>query len=78
MALAHSGGFLAWLGGGCRRRTEYCVSKRQAEIISDTMPAVKERLKVIYNPLPSDMLANELTKELDDTSTFLYIGGIVT
>jgi hypothetical protein len=54
------------------------VSKRQAEIISDTMPAVKERLKVIYNPLPSDMLANELTKELDDTSTFLYIGGIVT
>jgi len=52
-----------------------CVSKRQAEIISDAMPTAKERLEVIYNPPPIDMLANELTKELDDASTFLYVGG---
>jgi len=52
-----------------------CVSKRQANIVADQIPELKEKMEVIYNPLPPKLLNNEPRKELDDTPTFLYVGG---
>jgi len=52
-----------------------CVSRRQAKIVSDIIPAVSNRLEVIYNPPPPDLLTGEPIKDLDDAPTFLYIGG---
>jgi len=52
-----------------------CVSKRQAEIITDRIPELRDRVEVVYNPLPSELVVNELKKELDNTPTFLYVNG---
>jgi len=48
-----------------------CVSRRQAELISELAPELAEKLKVVYNPLPNIPLVE---KNLGD-STFLYLGG---
>ena len=52
-----------------------CVSKRQAEIVTDQIPELRDRIEVVYNPLPPKIVNNEPRKELDYTPTFLYVGG---
>ena len=52
-----------------------CVSKRQAEIISDQASELKDKIIVAYNPLPSQLLNIEPRKELDEVPSFLYVGG---
>jgi len=52
-----------------------CVSKRQAEIIADQAPELRDKIEVVYNPLPSEVINAGPRKELDDTPTFLYVGG---
>jgi len=52
-----------------------CVSKRQAEIIADQAPKLRDKIEVVYNPLPPEIINAEPRKELDDTPTFLYVGG---
>jgi glycosyltransferase involved in cell wall biosynthesis len=52
-----------------------CVSRRQAEIIADQMPELKDKIEVVYNPLPPEIIDITPRKELDDISTFLYVGG---
>jgi glycosyltransferase involved in cell wall biosynthesis len=52
-----------------------CVSKRQAEIIADQAPELRDKIEVVYNPLPPEIINTEPRKELDDTPTFLYVGG---
>ncbi|MEM1510195.1 MAG: glycosyltransferase family 4 protein [Thermofilaceae archaeon] len=48
------------------------VSKRHAEIISSYLNRCRNKIKVLYNPLPSFL---EVKKNLDSIPTFLYIGG---
>ena len=50
-----------------------CVSKRHREIILMSMPNIKDRTIHIYNPIPDDMLIKK--KELNDTPTYIYVGG---
>lgn len=52
-----------------------CVSKRQAEIVSDQVPELGSKMEVVYNPLPQELLRAEPCKELGETPTFLYLGG---
>lgn len=54
-----------------------CVSKRQAEIVSQLAPEVKDKIEVIYNPIPPELLneASMFRKEPSETPTFLYVGG---
>jgi glycosyltransferase involved in cell wall biosynthesis len=52
-----------------------CVSLRQAEIIVKSNPYLIDKVEVIYNPVPSELLNHEPRKELDDIPTFLYVGG---
>ncbi|MEM4468899.1 MAG: glycosyltransferase family 4 protein [Candidatus Nezhaarchaeales archaeon] len=48
-----------------------CVSKRQAEIVSEWVPELANKIRVIYNPLPEvTFIAKSLKKPI-----FLYIGG---
>jgi glycosyltransferase involved in cell wall biosynthesis len=51
--------------------TIICVSQREAEIISSRIPALANKIRVVYNPLPE-------TPSLDEkfmNSTFTYAGG---
>lgn len=50
-----------------------CVSKRQAEIIGDLLPELRNKIRVVYNPLPDSFL--EVKKNLSDPPTFLYVSG---
>jgi Glycosyltransferase len=73
-------GLLWWLPRLARRWISLadkviCVSKRQAEIISDLAPELGGKVEVAYNPLPPGILNAEPRKDLDDIPTFLYIGG---
>jgi len=52
-----------------------CVSKRQAEIIADQVPELRDKIEVVYNPLPPGTINAEPKKELNNTPTFLYVGG---
>ena len=52
-----------------------CVSKRQAEIITDQIPELKDKVEVTYNPLPQELLIREPSKELDEVPAYLYVGG---
>ena len=52
-----------------------CVSKRQAEIIADQAPELRDKIEVVYNLLPPEIINVEPRKELDNTPTFLYVGG---
>lgn len=52
-----------------------CVSKRQADIISDLVPELRSKIEVIYNPLPRELINASQVKELDEVPAFLYVGG---
>jgi glycosyltransferase involved in cell wall biosynthesis len=52
-----------------------CVSKRQAEIISDLAPELGSKIGVIYNPPPPELVRARPSKDLNDTPTYLYVGG---
>ena len=52
-----------------------CVSKRQADIITNLAPELTSKTEIAYNPLPSELVNNHNIKEIDDIPTFLYIGG---
>jgi len=52
-----------------------CVSRRQAEIVLDRIPELENKIEVVYNPLPSELVNAKPVKELEDTPTFLYVGG---
>lgn len=52
-----------------------CVSRRQAQIVSELAPELKGKIKVVYNPMPPSLLQEETRKNLDNPSTFLYVGG---
>jgi glycosyltransferase involved in cell wall biosynthesis len=52
-----------------------CVSRRQSEIVAEQAPELRDKIKVVYNPLPPEIIRAEPRKELDDIPTFLYVGG---
>jgi glycosyltransferase involved in cell wall biosynthesis len=52
-----------------------CVSLRQAEIIARSNPRLTNKIEVIYNPLPPELISDEPRKEPADIPTFLYVGG---
>jgi glycosyltransferase involved in cell wall biosynthesis len=52
-----------------------CVSKRQADIITDLAPELAGKIEVAYNPLPPELISANINKEIDNVPTFLYIGG---
>ncbi len=52
-----------------------CVSRRQAEIIADQAPELRDKIEIVYNPLPPEVINAKLRKELGDTPIFLYVGG---
>jgi len=49
-----------------------CVSKRQAQIISELVPELKDKIKVVYNPPPK---VPSIAKKPSEKPTFLYVGG---
>jgi glycosyltransferase involved in cell wall biosynthesis len=59
----------AWLE---KADTIVVVSKKQHRILSLTFPSLRQKLKVIYNPLPE---INVERKELTNKPRFLYLGG---
>jgi glycosyltransferase involved in cell wall biosynthesis len=54
-----------------------CVSKRQTDIITDLVPELAGKIKIMYNPLPSELMNANINKEIDDVPTFIYTGGDV-
>jgi len=48
-----------------------CVSKRQRDIIASVAPGLADKLKVIYNPIPTVPLVDKKLRE----PTFMYLGG---
>jgi glycosyltransferase involved in cell wall biosynthesis len=52
-----------------------CVSKRQAKIIADQAPELRDKIEVVYNPLPLEIINITPRKELNNIPTFLYVGG---
>jgi len=52
-----------------------CVSRRQAEIVSDLAPELKSKVEVVYNPIPPKLVSLNLVKAPGDLPTFLYVGG---
>jgi glycosyltransferase involved in cell wall biosynthesis len=48
---------------------------RQAEIIVDQAPELRDKIEVVYNSLPLEMINITPRKELNNTPTFLYVGG---
>jgi len=49
-----------------------CVSKRQAQIISELAPELRDKITVIYNPPPK---VPNVDKKPSEKPTFLYVGG---
>jgi len=49
-----------------------CVSKKQAQIISELAPELRDKITVIYNPPPK---VPNIDKKPSEKPTFLYIGG---
>jgi len=49
-----------------------CVSKRQAQIISELAPELRDKITVIYNPPPK---VPNITKNPSEKPTFIYVGG---
>jgi len=68
----------AWLAPRLARRwismadAIICVSKRQAQIISELAPELRDKIKVIYNPLPE---TPNIEKKPSEKPSFLYVGG---
>jgi len=54
-----------------------CVSKREADIITDLAPELASKIEVAYNPLPPELINVNINKEIDDVPTFIYTGGDV-
>ncbi|MEM4488729.1 MAG: glycosyltransferase family 4 protein [Desulfurococcaceae archaeon] len=52
--------------------TILAVSKRHAEILSKYMPECRNKIRVLYNPLPN---LPKFEKKLEEAPTFLYCGG---
>jgi glycosyltransferase involved in cell wall biosynthesis len=52
-----------------------CVSRRQAKIVADQTPELRDKIEIVYNPLPPEIINTMPRKEVDDTPTFLYVGG---
>jgi glycosyltransferase involved in cell wall biosynthesis len=53
-----------------------CVSRRQAEILARNDPYLLNKIEVIYNPILPELLSGDVAgKKLNETPTFLYIGG---
>jgi glycosyltransferase involved in cell wall biosynthesis len=52
-----------------------CVSRRQAEIIIDLVPELKDKIEVVYNPIPPKLASYNSVKAPSNTPTFLYVGG---
>jgi len=52
-----------------------CVSHRQAELILKNIPQVADKVVVLYNPMPRELLENRPIKDLDEKPTFIYVGG---
>jgi len=52
-----------------------CVSHRQAELILKNIPQVADKVVVLYNPMPRELLENRPIKDLDEKPTFIYMGG---
>ena len=73
-------GLLWWLSKLARRWIAeadkiVCVSRRQVQIISDLAPELEEKIEVVYNLLPTELVSKNLEKDLHDRPTFLYVGG---
>jgi glycosyltransferase involved in cell wall biosynthesis len=73
-------GLLWWLPKLARRWVAQadrvvCVSRRQAEIVSSLVPELGSKVEVAYNPPPPKLLSRNVSKDLDDTPTLLYVGG---
>jgi glycosyltransferase involved in cell wall biosynthesis len=73
-------GLLWWLPKLARRWVSQadkvvCVSRRQAEIVADQAPELRDKIEVVYNPLPPEIINAEPRKVLDNTPTFLYVSG---
>ncbi len=49
-----------------------CVSRRQASIITRHLPAISNRIRVVYNPLPENLVYKG--KNLSAKPSFLYMG----
>jgi len=52
-----------------------CVSRRQAEILMDSAPELRDKIEVVYNPIPPWLADSKPVKTPSDTPTFLYVGG---
>jgi len=52
-----------------------CVSRRQAEILVDSVPELRDKIEVVYNPIPTWLADSKPVKNPSDTPTFLYVGG---
>jgi glycosyltransferase involved in cell wall biosynthesis len=52
-----------------------CVSRRQAEILARNDPYLLNKIDAIYNPISPELLNGDITKKLNETPIFLYIGG---
>ena len=52
-----------------------CVSRRQAEILVDSVPELRDKIEVVYNPIPLWLADLKPVKIPSDTPTFLYVGG---
>jgi glycosyltransferase involved in cell wall biosynthesis len=52
-----------------------CVSRRQAEILMDSAPELRDKIEVVYNPIPPWLAVSKPVKTPSDTPTFLYVGG---
>jgi len=73
-------GLLWWLPKLARKRITQadrvvCVFKRQAKIIVDLVPELESKIKVVYNPLPLELVDRGVSKSLNYIPTFLYIDG---
>jgi glycosyltransferase involved in cell wall biosynthesis len=71
---------LWWLPKLARKRISQadkiiCISRRQAEIVTDQAPELRDKIEVVYNPLPPEIINITPRKELDDIPTFLYVDG---
>ena len=49
-----------------------CVSKRQAYIISELLSDLKDKIRIVYNPIPN---VSNYKKRFSDFPVFLYVGG---
>jgi len=66
-----------WMPGLARRWVSMadaviCVSRRQAQIISELAPELRDKITVIYNPPPK---VPNIDKKPSEKPTFLYVGG---